>query len=131
MGLVTGMGIIFTLIATFSVLPALSIFVEGKSAKKLSGRVSPAPKDLFYLKPHQARYILAGAALISMLSIWGARLVYFDPNPLRLQSANAESVIWEKTLIDNAQQSPCLPPLFVPRLKKSGQNPKRFKNWFR
>ena len=112
MGLVTGMGIIFTLIATFSVLPALSICVEGKSAKKLSGRVSAAPKDLFYLKPHQARYILAGAALISMLSIWGARLVYFDPNPLRLQSAKAESVIWEKTLIDNAQQSPMFAAAF-------------------
>ena len=105
MGLVTGMGIIFTLVATFSVLPALSVLMGGKSTKSLPRRVSPAPKDLFYLKPRQARYILAGAALISMLSIWGARLVYFDPNPLRLQSAKAESVIWEKTLIDNAQHS--------------------------
>ena len=112
MGLVTGMGIIFTLIATFSVLPALSICVEGKLAKRLPRVVSPSPKDLFYLKPHQARYILAGAALISMLSIWGARLVYFDPNPLRLQSAKAESVIWEKTLIDNAQQSPMFAAAF-------------------
>ena len=105
MGLVTGMGIIFTLVATFSVLPALSVLMGGKSTKSLPRPVSPAPKDLFYLKPRQARYILAGAALISMLSIWGARLVYFDPNPLRLQSAKAESVIWEKTLIDNARHS--------------------------
>ena len=112
MGLVTGMGIIFTLIATFSVLPALSIFIGDRPAKRFSRRVPPAPKDLFYLKPHQALYILAGAALISMLSIWGARLVYFDPNPLRLQSAKAESVIWEKTLIDNAKQSPMFAAAF-------------------
>ena len=112
MGLVTGMGIIFTLIATFSVLPALCIFVGDKPAKKLPRRLSPAPRDLFYLKPHQALYILAGAALISMLSIWGARLVYFDPNPLRLQFAKAESVIWEKALIDNAKQSPMFAAAF-------------------
>ena len=112
MGLVTGMGIIFTLIATFSVLPALSIFMGGKSTKSRSRRVSPAPRDLFYLKPHQARYILTGTALISLLSICGARLVYFDPNPLRLQSANAESVIWEKKLIENAQSSPTFAAAF-------------------
>jgi len=112
MGLVTGMGIIFTLIATFSVLPALSIFIGGKSTKSRSRRVSPAPRDLFYLKPQMVGYILAGTALISLLSIWGARMVYFDPNPLRLQSANAESVIWEKTLIDNAQSSPTFAAAF-------------------
>ncbi|MGA2403152.1 MAG: MMPL family transporter [Syntrophobacteraceae bacterium] len=112
MGLVTGMGIIFILIATFSVLPALSICMEGKSAKRLSRPVSPAPKDLFYLKPHQARFILAGAAFVSVLSIWGAGRVYFDPNPLRLQSASAESVIWEKTLLENAQHSPLFAAAF-------------------
>ncbi len=113
MGLVTGMGIIFTLIATVSVLPALTVCMEGKSAKRLSRPVSPAPRDLFYLKPHHARFILAGAALISMLSLWSARRVYFDPNPLRLQSANAESVIWEKTLIENAKHSPLFAAAFA------------------
>ena len=87
-------------------------FDGGKSEARLPRRVSPAPRDLFYLDRRRARYILAGAALISMLSIWGARLVYFDPNPLRLQSANAESVIWEKTLIDNAQRSPMFAAAF-------------------
>jgi len=112
MGLVTGMGIIFTLIATFTVLPALSIFVRGKAAKRLSQSVSPNRRDLFYFKPHQTGFILAVAALISLLSIWGAGRVYFDPNPLRLQSAHAESVIWEKTLIDNAKHSPLFAAAF-------------------
>ena len=112
MGLVTGIGIIFTLIATFTVLPALSICTEGKSPKMPSPRVFPTRVDLFCLKPGQARFILASAAFISMLGIWSAFRVYFDPNPLRLQSANAESVIWEKNLLENAERSPLFAAAF-------------------
>jgi hypothetical protein len=112
MGMVTGMGIIFTLIATFSVLPALSIRPGGKDAKRLSRSASPTRRDLFHFNLPQTRFILAVSALISLLSIWGAGRVYFDPNPLRLQSANAESVIWEKTLIENAKRSPLFAAAF-------------------
>ena len=112
MGLVTGVGIIFTLIATFTVLPALSICMEGKSAKTLSLPVSPTRMDLFCLKQDQARFILVGAAFISILGIWSAVRVYFDPNPLRLQSASAESVIWEKNLLENAEHSPLFAAAF-------------------
>lgn len=110
MGLVTGMGIIFTLIATFSVLPAL--LMAGKSRKRPSPLVSAGSRNLLRLKPQHARMLLSGAALLGLLGIWGANHVYFDPNPLRLQSVNAESVIWQKALIDNARRTPLFAAAF-------------------
>ncbi len=111
MGLVTGMGIIFTLIATFSVLPAL--LIEWKPRKRFSFAVSQCSRNLFCLKPRHARMLLSAAALLSFFGIWGAGRVYFDPNPLRLQSANAESVIWQKALIDNARRTPMFAAAFA------------------
>lgn len=111
MGLITGMGIIFTLIATFSVLPAL--LMVGKSRKRLSPSVSTDSRNLLCLNPRQAKMVLAGSALLGFLGIWDACRVYFDPNPLRLQSANAESVIWQKALIDNARRTPLFAAAFA------------------
>jgi len=113
MGLVTGMGLIFTLLATFSVLPALLVCTEGRSEISRSRTLSPARKDLFFIRPHHAGFILAAAAVIAALSTWSASRVYFDPNPLRLQAANAESVIWEKALMENATRSPLYAAAFA------------------
>ncbi len=110
MGLVTGMGIIFTLIATFSVLPAL--MMEEKSRERLSPVVAIGSRSLLRLKPRHARMLLSGAALLGLLGIWGASHVYFDPNPLRLQSASAESVVWQKAIIDNARRTPLFAAAF-------------------
>ncbi|MFZ2445943.1 MAG: MMPL family transporter [Syntrophobacteraceae bacterium] len=111
MGLVTGMGIVFTLLATFTVLPAL--MMAWKSRKRAPVVVAPDSRNLLCLKPRHAQMLLLAAALLCLPGIWGASRVYFDPNPLRLQSANAESVIWQKALIDNARRTPLFAAAFA------------------
>ncbi len=113
LGLVTGMGIVCILLATFSVLPALTTLMAGKPKTRVLPSVLPSERDLLVLKPKHARMVLAGAAVLSLLSIWGGSQVSFDPNTLRLQSANAESVVWEKALMENAKRSPLFAAAFA------------------
>jgi uncharacterized protein len=105
LGLITGFGILFILLADFTVLPALSIFMAGCCTRKpIFGR-SRADRDMVKLKPRGAHVILGITALLCALSVWGATRVDFDLNPLRLQTASAESVVWEKKLIEHSQRS--------------------------
>ena len=109
MGMITGMGILFTLIATFSVLPAL-LMLE-KSRKRLPPSFTGS-RDLLRIEPNHAWLMLTGAAILGLFGSLGVNRVYFDPNPLRLQSASAESVIWQKALIDNARRTPLFAAAF-------------------
>jgi uncharacterized protein len=113
LGIVTGMGIVLILLATFSVLPALTTLMGGKPRVRLLPSVLPSERDLLSLKPKQARMILSGAGILCLLSVWSGSQVSFDPNPLRLQAVNAESVIWEKALIENAKRSPLFAAAFA------------------
>ncbi len=113
MGLVTGMGILLILLATFTVLPALTVLWPGKPKTTLLPCASPSARDLLSFRPNQARMILAGAGILTLLCIWSGSQVSFDPNPLRLQAANAESVVWEKALIENAKRSPLFATAFA------------------
>jgi len=105
LGLITGFGILFILLADFTVLPASSVLMAGRSTRKpLFGR-SIAERDMIRLGHRRAQAILGIAALLCLLSVWGATRVVFDLNPLRLQTTNAESVVWEKKLIEHSQRS--------------------------
>jgi hopanoid biosynthesis associated RND transporter like protein HpnN len=104
LGIVTGVGILIILIGNFTVLPALSIILA-KRKRQDSFVVSSNNKDLLRLSNRSARAILVTALLLCIVAAWSARRVGFELNPLRLQNASAESVVWEKTLIDNSQRS--------------------------
>ncbi len=105
LGLITGMGILLNLIADFSVLPALTL-IMGERRKKAAGfETKLQPRDFIRLKPRSARMVLWGAGVTAILCILSASQVYFDLNPLKFQTASAESVVWEKALIQNSQRS--------------------------
>ncbi len=106
MGYVTGIGILCVVAATFSVLPALTVLVRNRPRRKSPATARGEIKLLFRISPFGGRIILAFLVLISLSGAWEATRVFFDPNPLRLQSAGAESVIWQKKLIDNAKRTP-------------------------
>jgi hopanoid biosynthesis associated RND transporter like protein HpnN len=108
LGLITGMGILLNLFADFSVLPALTVLMGERSKKKVSAEQAAGTaetKDFIRLTPRHANMVLSGAGILALLCIFSANQVYFDLNPLRLQTTNAESVVWGKNLIENSQRS--------------------------
>ena len=100
LGLITAMGIFVCLLSDFSVLTALTVLLGGKPRKEKS-----LSKDLIRLNPGSARRVLVCAGIMAAFSALAASQVFFDLNPLRLQAANAESVIWEKSLIASSSKS--------------------------
>jgi len=105
LGLITGMGILLNLVADFSVLPALTVLLGGRVRSEASSPAAPNPRDLLSFTPRHARMVLSGAGVLALVCLVSASQVYFDLNPMRLQAANAESVVWEKTLVENSQRS--------------------------
>ncbi len=105
LGFVTGAGILLTLLADFTVLPALTVLVGGKTRSAKSSATASDNRDMIRLNPKSARMVLTGAGILTVFCILTASQVYFDLNPLRLQTANAESVVWGKTLIKDSKRS--------------------------
>lgn len=106
LGRITGMGILLILLADFTVLPALSILVSGNQKKGGADKeAAPETATLFRINPRTAHLVLGAAVVISCICAWSAGQVHFDLNPLRLQAKNAESVVWEKKLIEGSNRS--------------------------
>jgi hypothetical protein len=93
LGLVTGMGLLLNLLADFSVLPSLTVLVTRRRKRENSGKEAFETKDLIRLNARSARRILSGAGILTLVCILSASQVWFDLHPLRLQTANAESVV--------------------------------------
>jgi len=105
LGMITGMGILFTLIADLTVLPSLChYFASDKSGRKLS-RGNAENRYMLRLDRRGVYSVIAAAILLCILGGISASRVQFDLNPLRLQSQNAEAVYWEKILVENAEHS--------------------------
>lgn len=105
LGLITGVGIMLNLLADFSVLPALTVMLGEQRKKAPHSKADQRSRDFIRLNPGSSRIVLWGAGGLALLCILSASQVYFDLNPLRLQTADAESVVWQKTLIANSDRS--------------------------
>ncbi len=105
LGLITGVGILLNLFADFSVLPALTLLLGGRGKTRVLTQTETIPRDLIRFNPASARLVLWATGAVAFVCLLSASQVYFDLNPLRLQTADAESVVWEKTLIENAERS--------------------------
>ncbi|MDR3569688.1 MAG: MMPL family transporter [Syntrophobacteraceae bacterium] len=105
LGMITGMGILFILIADFTVLPALSCYLANRGP--VPGRSAGKRKERYLLRlgPKGIRAILAAAIVFTALGVIGASHVHFSLNPMRLQSKNSESVHWEKVMVENSDRS--------------------------
>ena len=105
LGMITGMGILFIILADFTVLPALSYYLAAQksSSSKPAERVNN--RYLILLGPTGVRVVLAAALVLSAAGSIRAAGVRFDLNPLRLQSKDSESVYWEKVLVENSTKS--------------------------
>ena len=105
LGMITGMGILLTVLADFTVLPALSYFLAAQ--KPASSRTTDQGNNRYLLRlgptggTNRPR---GGADLLCSRFPWLSG-VQFDLNPMRLQSKNAESVYWEKVLAESSERS--------------------------
>jgi hopanoid biosynthesis associated RND transporter like protein HpnN len=105
LGVISGMGILFGLLADLTVLPTL-VFLAGGRRKKESAMVgSPVRRDFIRFSRWSAGIVLGGAGIVSVVCLISAIRVSFDVNPLRLQDQSAESVIWEHKLIERSTRS--------------------------
>ncbi|HYA41154.1 MAG TPA: MMPL family transporter, partial [Syntrophobacteraceae bacterium] len=105
LGMITGMGILFIILADFTVLPALSLYLAAGKPLAMPSAARGNRRYLLRLGPKGARTILAAALILCIAGSIIASRVQFDLNPLRLQSRNAESVYWEKVLVENSERS--------------------------
>lgn len=102
LGIICSMGMIMTTLTTLFLLPALTLVFD-KAPQNNSG-IQPR-HVLFTIDQPRANLILWIGGLLMVIALWAGRGVTFDLNMLRLQSANAESVIWEKKLLNDSKRS--------------------------
>jgi len=126
LGVITGMGIMLNLAADFSVLPSLTLLFGGRPRTNAGKAESVETRDFIRLTPRNARMTLSGAGVLTILCALSASQVYFDLNPLRLQTANAESVVWGKALIENSQRSTIFISSFASSLDELTAKAKKF-----
>ena len=104
LGLITGVGIVLILAADFITLPALGVLAAGTRKNGPRGGTDDR-RNLISFTPRTAHLVLGAMGILCVASVWGARGVRFDLNPLRLQAPNAESVVWEKILVEKSERS--------------------------
>ena len=105
LGLITGVGILFAVLAVFTVVPALSHYFAVLGKPRAAHAEHENTRYLFRLHSRGARAILAASLLLCIACGFTISRVRFDLNPLRLQSEDAESVVWEKILVENSKRS--------------------------
>lgn len=113
LGLITGMGILLTLLADFTLLPALSVIFARARAQKHQALQDVVEKDVLRLSSRMAAVVLILTGVLCVFSFIKAREVSFDLNPLRLQASNAEAVVWEKLLLEKSKRSPLSAAVFA------------------
>jgi hopanoid biosynthesis associated RND transporter like protein HpnN len=105
LGIITSMGMAVATITALSVLPALILLFD-RSRPGSPQASTPSPvKNLLKFNRGRALGVLIPAGFALGISLWGSSGVAFDLNMLHLQSKKAESVVWEKKLLEGSERS--------------------------
>ena len=106
LGFIAGSGVLLSLLATFTVLPALLTLVEMKrrADKQRFHQMRPSLYFLEIILRFRTS-IWITALLITGVSVTAIGRVYFDYNLLNLQAKGTESVEWEKKVIEHSERS--------------------------
>ena len=105
LGFILSMGLVLSTLSSLCLLPALSLVFD-KSRQKIMTQVHPKPVKPFFKLTNQGAFLFLIVGCIGVtFALWGAKKVRFDLNMLRLQSKEAESVIWEKKLLADSKRS--------------------------
>ena len=99
LGVICAIGLFVATATTLCLLPALIVLSERQRGGRRRNTTSRDMRPLIRNTRKKSLIVVAVAALVSVVSLWGALKVHFDLNMLHLQSRNAESVVWENRLI--------------------------------
>ncbi len=115
LGLITGCGLLLTLISTFVVLPPLLMLWDKRPARSsVEGmvgeahaprRLLPRPPDFLEFWYRRPRTVLALSAVGTLAALYAVSGLEFDGNVLRLQAEGTESVTWELKIIRQSERS--------------------------
>jgi uncharacterized protein len=127
LGLITGFGLLLTLVSTFAVLPPLLLLWDKRPAMRASatltvasvegravGKASeshwhiphlPKPPGFMEFLYRRPRTVLLLSAIITVAALYAMTRVEFDGNVLRLQAEGTESVDWELKIIRQSERS--------------------------
>ena len=111
LGFVAGTAIALAWLSMMTVFPAVLVLVDRRHAHAPANEIPRAialERVHVPLVEHLVAYpktVLAFAALITGLSLWGLMYVQFDYNLLNLQAHGTESVIWERRILSTAGRS--------------------------
>jgi hopanoid biosynthesis associated RND transporter like protein HpnN len=104
LGIICSMGLVVATMTTLCLLPALILLFDKPVSKS---QVSSSPnrvRPLLKLTKGRALVLFILAVAGFGFSLWGVGKVKFDLNMLRLQSKRAESVLWEKKLVEGSRR---------------------------
>jgi uncharacterized protein len=111
LGFISGTALLLAWLGMMFVFPPLLVLVDRRHANRPRASV---PRAIRLERMHvpfvehvtaYPRAILAGAAVLAALSVWGFGWVQFDYNLLNLQAEGTESVTWEKRILQTSGRS--------------------------
>ncbi|MBZ0167988.1 Putative membrane protein YdgH [Candidatus Methylomirabilis lanthanidiphila] len=128
LGLITGCGLLLTLVSTFVVLPPLLLLwdkrpgmdssagravaaVEGHTIEVKIGEAHfplphlPKPPDFMEFWYRRPRTVLLLSAIATLAALYAMNRIEFDGNVLHLQAEGTESVDWELKIIRQSERS--------------------------
>jgi predicted RND superfamily exporter protein len=111
LGIVSGSAILLSWLAMMTVFPASLMVVDRRRAGASVGSLPRALElervgvPLLDVVAAHPRMVLALAAIVSAVSVWGLFGLRFDYNLLNLQAKGTESVTWEKRVLGAARRS--------------------------
>src|SRR5574337_317425 len=127
LGLITGCGLLLTLLSTFVVFPPMLLLWDKRSAPSdsaaftmasVEGRAIgkaveahwklphlPRPPDFMEFWYRRPRTVLLLSTIGTLAALYGMSRIEFDGNVLRLQAEGTESVDWELKIIRQSERS--------------------------
>ncbi len=103
LGIICALGLVVATLATVCLLPALLVLFD-KDERRDPSRGLQSVRPFLRLTRVGAILLVTVSTIAAGLSFWKGREVKFDLNTLRLQSKRAESVIWEKKLVESSHR---------------------------
>jgi hopanoid biosynthesis associated RND transporter like protein HpnN len=111
LGIVAGTAIVLSWLSMMTVFPAVLVLVDRRHASRPTNAI---PRAIALERMHvplverlvaYPKSVLALAAVITGVSLWGLMYVQFDYNLLNLQAHGTESVTWERRILATAGRS--------------------------